>query len=779
MSTNIAAPSWITGPRPRSAKEFRALYLRRGLLLEKTVKAARARVSALGWYRFFVSGADMTGPALVPRWTPFDRYVEYQEYDVTEALVRGINVLAMAIGDGRFRGRNGAINHRAVYGDRLAGWVQVEIDYADGTREVVDSNEDWSAGTGRIIESDPKFGEAVDLRISDSDWLTSDVAPPRFGAVEVLPQPRPMIPEDAPRVQEVTRLSPTSITRAPSGRQLVDFGQNAAGVVRIRLSGPVGTQVVLTYSEVAGEDGEIDTKYLALLPVGKGWSQTDRVTLDGGEHWWQPWFTIHGFRFVEVAGLGYDLGPDDIEYVVLSTALHEEGAFVCSHSGLSKLYENVRWSLRSNFTDTPTDCPTRERSGWTGDLQTFAATAAVYADVFDYLRRYLRNLAAEQLEDGRVPVFIPSESSSFSGGMSWPFRYFAQATGWGDAAVLVPWDLYTYYGDRTVLEEAYPAAVKWVTFLMSRAARRCKGKSRGRGAVSPHLEEYIVDSGFDFGEWLRPGETFPGSMIDALTRSGPVVATAYLEHSCRLMSRIADVLGKADDAAHYECRADLVRQAWREAFVGAGGRVGLDRQDDYVRALSFGLLDTHEKNQALTRLTQLIDAADHHLGTGFLSTGMLMHVLADHGREDIAYRILLQDTSPSWLYQVKQGATTTWEKWEGCDRKGNPTASQNHYSFGTVARFLVERLAGIAPSEPGYRRIDLRPGLGSGLDSASATVGTPHGTASISWRKQFAEVEIGAFVPEGTSARLHVAGSSTQELPCGTHTIKVPLPSSY
>ncbi|MFI8632330.1 family 78 glycoside hydrolase catalytic domain [Microbacterium sp. NPDC077663] len=764
---------WITNSHHPGKKNFTALYLRGAVRVDREVASASAEVSALGWYRFFVNGADLTGPALVPRWTPFDEYVEYQEYDVTEHLRSGENVLAIAVGDGRFRGRNGALNHQAVYGDRLAGWARVTIRYTDGTEDTVITDGSWLAGTGRIGATDPKHGENADLRIPDADWLAGEEAPARLKPCEVLRAPRTLIPEEVARVEQIARISPVSIARTPAGKQLVDFGQNAAGVVRIRLRGPVGRAVRLTHSEVVGRDGEIDTQYLALLPVGKQWTQTDTVVLDGTDTWWQPWFTIHGFRYVEVDGLDEALTPDDIEFVVLSTALEETGSFSCSDPRLEKLFENVRWGLRSNFTDTPTDCPTRERSGWTGDLQVFTSTAAVYADVSAYLGRYLRNLAAEQLEDGRVPMIIPAEASAFSGGFPSAFRFFSSSAGWGDASVLVPWDLYRYYGEPAVLEQGYQAAARWIEFLLGRGEKTRRKKRGRRGAVPSSLERFIVDHGWDFGEWLRPGEDFLGSAMDSLRRSAPVVATAYLEHSARLLSQIATILDRPDDSARYRELADNVRLAWRAAFFGPDGRIGLDRQDDYVRAIAFDLLDEAEKPAAAARLAEVVKDAGYHLGTGFLSTGALLDVLVDHEHADTAYRVLFQDTSPSWLYQVDHGATTVWETWEGHDKKGNAKASHNHYSFGTVARFLVERVAGIRPAEPGYRHILLEPGLTSGLTHASATVGTPHGPASISWASTDAGLEITANVPDGATATL-IVGDHHHDLADGKSTITVP-----
>ncbi|WP_051684059.1 alpha-L-rhamnosidase [Blastococcus sp. URHD0036] len=766
---------WVTGPAPTGPDDVQSLYLRGDVQVPAPVVRARAYVSALGWYRFLVNGTDLTGPALVPRWTPFDEYVEYQTYDVTDALRTGGNVLGMVVAEGRFRGRNGVGNRPAVYGDRLAGLVQLEVDLADGSSLTVGSDGSWLAGAGRILTSDPKLGERVDLRVPDADWSTTSVAPARFAAAEVLPGERRLVAEEVGRVTEVGRLPAVSVSRAPSGAQVVDLGQNVAGVVRIRLRGPAGTTVGLLHSELLRPDGELDLDYLANEMV-EARPQRDEVVLDGTDTWWSPWFTIHGFRYVAVDGLPDPLDPADVEGVVLSTDMPWTGEFDCSDPRLTRLRANVGWSLRSNFVDTATDCPTRERSGWTGDIQVFGPTATTFVDAQAYLRRYLRNVAAEQLPDGRVPVVVPAEASRFSGGLEDMWAGMATSVGWGDVTVLLPWTLYRYYGDRTVLRRQYPSMTAWVDQL-ARRARNEQDLARGAVTGRPDVDRFVLDTGFHYGEWLRPGEDPIASVTDA-HRHGPVIATACLEHSARLLSRIAGILGEDADAERYGELADAVRSAWREVFLAADGRIGTDRQDDYVRALAFDLLEPAERPAAVDRLVSLVEEAGDHLGTGFLSTPMLLPVLVDGGRPDVAWRLLLQTTSPSWLYQVERGATTVWETWEGHTPTGEATDSHNHYAFGTVARFLTEHVAGIAPAEPGFGVLDVRPLVGGGLTWARAGIQTPYGRAASSWRLDGDEVALEVTVPPGTTARVDLGDGAPVTLAGGTHVLRRPIPQT-
>jgi alpha-L-rhamnosidase len=760
FETGILTPalwqaSWIGGELPTSKDDDAVLYLRGEIDVAASIVRARAYVSALGWYRLFINGADQTGSALVPRWTPYSEVIEYQSYDVTEAVASGRNVIAIAVGDGRYRGGLGLTGTRNSYGVQTGAFAQLHLELADGSSVIAATDESWHAGPGRITGADPKNGERVDLRIPDIDWLTDAIAPARFAPAVVLEhQHRTLIAEELGRVTAVERRRAV-VTRAASGAQLLDFGQNIAGVTRIRLRGATGTTVSLTHSELLTPEGELDTQYIQL---GKEWFQRDTVILNGLDEWYEPWFTIHGFRYVEVVGLEKDIDPADVEGLVLSSAVPTTGWFECSDPRLEKLHENVAWSLRGNFTDTPTDCPTRERAGWTGDIQVFAPTAATMVDVQAFLRRYLRNLALEQFDDGAVPLFIPSGSPVAASVGRSMIHFMSRSVGWSDAAVLLPWTLYQYYGDAAVLQTQYSSAQRWVEG-MARAARRTgRGRplstlrtTRGRRA-----ERYILDSGFHFGEWLRPGEVAPRLIGRNVLRPPAVVATAYLAHSSAVLADTASVLGLSEDARRYRTLSDRVRSAWRIAFVRPDGRIGADRQDDYVRALSFDLLLPEQREAALDRLVALIEQAGDHLDTGFLSTPMLLSVLTDGGRLDVALRLLFQTTNPSWLYQIDRGATTVWETWEGYDEKGHGKESHNHYALGAVARWLTETLSGISPAEPGYARIRIDPDVPDRLAFAGATLETPYGRASSRWRRDEEELLLEVIVPPGSTAEVHL-----------------------
>ncbi|CAD0013648.1 unnamed protein product [Aureobasidium pullulans] len=548
MDARLWKASWITGPAEDTEH---AMYFRGCLTIPSGVLKGRAFVTALGWYRLFVNGSDLTGNCCVPRWTPLNSAVEYQDYDITEHLRPGLNHFSVVVGDGRWRGSLGLRDTRAKHHDPVAAFVQVNINFKDGNRIAYGSSEEWLAGTGAIIRSDPKLGEEHDLRISSSRWTPARILPT---------QSRKLIAEETPRTKEIARLRPKGILRSPTGKQIFDFGQNIAGFVVAKLKGREGTKVTITYSESVGPDGELDLDYA--LPID-GKAQRDSCILGGKDTYFQPWFTRHGFRYAEISGCE-DVGFNDIKALIVSADLPETGS----------------------FTYVITDCPTRERLCWMGDLQAISPTSTMFLDTQTYLRRTLRNISLEQLPDGTVPPFLPGECAQVYKGLWWPMSLITTSVGWGDACVLVPWTLYQYYGD------------------------------------------------------------FPNT------------ATAYFAHNAAVLSKAAEALGYHVDAEHYSALSERVREAWRAAFVYADDRIGDDKQDDYVRALAFNLIEPASRPATIARLVEIITDSDFHFGTTLLNTAMLLTVLSDNGRADIAYNLLLQNSGHSFLNQIEQGATT-------------------------------------------------------------------------------------------------------------------------
>ncbi|KAK6508889.1 hypothetical protein TWF481_003656 [Arthrobotrys musiformis] len=765
MDPNLWTAKWISAKPLFDPKQDKVLYFHKFITASSAVVNGRAYVSALGWYRLFINDVDITGPCLVPRWTPTDHTLEYQTYDISQHFHVGRNRITIVVGDGRYRGRLGVATRRCVYGDSLAAFAQFHLQL-EGIGELVSTtNESWVVSEGPIQRSDPRDGEVVDLRVNSSESSLVNSFPVRM----ITPPAAKIIAEEVPRVQEVDRLVPIDIKRTPSGKQLIDFGQNFAGVARIRLSGPAGTKVKLEFSEIVGLNGELDLKYVFMGFPGS-LEQKDEIILSGKETWFQPFFTIHGFRYVTVDGLPATLGPTDIQGIVLSSKLPTAGTFECSNPQLEKLWKNVFWSLLSNFVDTPTDCPTRERSGWTDDIQIFGPAATHLVASQEYLRRYLSNVEYEQFDDGTIPPVIPSETSKFSGSNT--LSRARTSVGWGDVSVMLPWTLYRYYGDKAVLEKQYDSMRLWVDQMELRA----RTKRSWKGMVSSVYGDHILDTGFHWGEWLRPDEGVMSIILTVLLPPSAVVATAYYANSTRILSEISAIIGKKEDSLRYQAAFTKIRSAWQAAFVQIrkdGIRIGSDKQDDYVRALEFDLLLPEHRPKAVDRLVQLIEKENYHLATGFLSTPMLLPALTANGRPDVAFKLLLQKTCPSWLYQIERGATTIWETWPGYDKRGNASASHNHYAFGSIITWLHEGIAGISPLEPGYRVILIKPTIGGGITHAKASLETPFGLAISSWKiinsGDGEKVDLTITIPIGASAVVHHGTDITEGVPAGTH----------
>ncbi|KAH0339053.1 glycoside hydrolase family 78 protein, partial [Aureobasidium melanogenum] len=771
MDARLWKANWITGPIEDTEH---AMYFRGCLTIPAGVLKGRAFVSALGWYRFFVNGTDLTGNCCVPRWTPLTSAVEYQDYDITQHLRPGLNHFSVVVGDGRWRGSLGLRDTRAKHHDPVAAFVQVNINFKDGNRIAYGSSEEWLAGTGAIIRSDPKLGEEHDLRIGSDEWLgTVAPTPPgvqgsRWTRACLLHTQhwRKLIAEETPRTKEIARIRPKGILRSPSGKQIFDFGENIAGYVVAKLKGKSGTKVTITYSESVRPDGELDLDYT--LPID-GRAQQDICILGGKETVFQPWFTRHGFRYAEIDGSD-DVSFSDIKALVVSTDLTETGMFTCSDWRLERWRANALRSMRGNFADIITDCPTRERLCWMGDLQAISPTSTMFLDTQTYLRRMMRNIAIEQLPDGTVPPFLPGECAQVYKGLWWPMSLITTSVGWGDACVLVPWTIYLYYGDKAVLKRQYGSMKKKME-QMVRDARNGRGGygKYYKGERNEH-EPYILDSDKMWGEWLEPGSGMWG-LFKSLMIPSPNTATAYFAHNASILAKAAEALGYTQDAEHYRQLSERVREAWHAAFVYSDNRIGDDKQDDYVRALAFNLIPESSRHGTMARLVEIIEDSDYHFGTTLLNTAMLLGVLSEHGRADVAYKLVLNNQPRTFLNQIEAGATTIWETWTGYDETGKAKGSHNHVASGACTRWLQEGIIGISPLEPGYRKIRVRPLVGGGLEHAAGSIDTPFGTCKSSWRVLAATgmIQLGVTIPAGASGEIHLGNGEIHDVPAGTH----------
>jgi alpha-L-rhamnosidase len=740
---SAVGPAWAEEPDA----DRRPPLVRTAFRVDAGVRRARLYVTAHGVHETEINGRQVGRDILSPGWTVYGERLRYYTHDVTNLLAEGDNAIGAWLGDGWYRGRIGFNGgYRNLYGSDISLIAQLEIEYADGRRQTVATDDSWSASFGPILFSGLYDGETYDSRLEQPGWSEPGFDASRWTPVAVTPRdPATLVAPEGPAVRCTEELAPVEVTRAPSGAYILDFGQNLVGRLSIVVDGPAGATVTLRHAEVT-QDGELYTRPLRLA------ASTDTIILDGlGERRWEPRFTIHGFRYAELDGWPGDLAPGAVTAKVYHTDLERTGWFETSDPLVNRLHENVRWSMRGNFVDIPTDCPQRdERLGWTGDLQVFAPTASFLYDVSGMLGSWLKDVAVEQLDDGTIPWYVPV----IPGGTTW--TPIDPGAVWGDVAVLTPWTLYQRFGDTGILEQQYDSAKRWVDLMDTLAG-----------------DDHLWNTGRQLGDWLDPAAP-PEDPAAALT-DRYLVATAYFAHSTRTLAETARTIGRLEDAAHYDRLAAAVRAAFVDEHFDASGRMTSDAQTAYALAIEFDLLpdDPSRAEVARARVAELVRAAGNRIATGFAGTPVISDALTRAGSVDVAYDLLLERECPSWLYTVIQGGTTIWERWDSRRPDGsvNPgeMTSFNHYALGAVADWMHRTVAGISPASPGYREILVRPQPGGGLTSASATHLTPYGTASVAWTLNDGRLVVDVTVPTGSTAIVELPDREPTRVGSGTH----------
>ncbi|NEB00394.1 family 78 glycoside hydrolase catalytic domain [Streptomyces sp. SID13726] len=712
------AAAWGAGPWGRVVPvSYAVTQLRHEFRLpRRAVARARLYATALGLYEAHLNGSRVGRDELAPGWTDYRTRVQYQTYDVTELLRPGANALGVCLAPGWYAGNVGMFGP-GQYGQRPALRAQLEVEYADGTSERIASGEDWRAAAGPIVAADLLGGETYDARKETPGWTG-----PGFDETGWLPVrdegdvgPDLIVAQVDGPVRVERELMPKSVTQPRPGAYVFDLGQNMVGSVRLRVSGAAGTTVRLRHAEVLNPDG---TLYTANL---RSAAATDTYTLKGGgkEEVHEPRFTFHGFRYVEVTGFPGTPTAKAVTGRVMHTSAPFTLDFETDVPMLNQLHHNITWGQRGNFLSVPTDTPARdERLGWTGDINVFAPTAAYTMESARFLSKWLVDLRDSRTSEGAFTDVAPVVGTLGSG-----------TAGWGDAGVTVPWALYRAYGDRQVLADAWPSVRAWLTYL----------ERNSTGLLRPAQ---------GYGDWLNVDDETPKD----------VIATAYFAHVADLAARIAGELG--EDAGPYRALFERIRAAFQNAYVGADGRIKGDTQTAYVLALSMDLLPDAAREAAADRLVALIEARDWHLSTGFLGTPRLLPVLTDTGHTDVAYRLLLQRTFPSWGYPIDRGSTTMWERWDSIRPDGSfqdpGMNSFNHYAYGSVGEWMYANIAGISPGRPGYREIVVRPRPGGQVTSARARFTSVHGPVSTRWRLRDGRFTLTCEVPPNTTAEVWV-----------------------
>ena len=698
---DLAGAQWLL-PCPHLRCTFR---------VEKPVRRATLYASALGLYEMHLNGRRVGDDLFTPGWTDYRKRIYYNTYDVTAFLCRCENALGGILARGWYglRGR---------YGKELRLLAQLEIEFADGATQVVATGPAWKGASGPLLAADNYDGETFDARREMPGWDAPGFSDSGW---------RPVVPGGAVKaelgaypsatVRRFEEIKAVAVAEPRPGVFVFDFGQNFSGIERLKVNGRAGTTVVMRFAEVLEPDGNVHTANLRSARC------TDAYTLRGdpaGEAW-EPRFTFHGYRYVEVTGYPGMPPLDAVTGIVVHSDLPRTGSFECSNPLVNRLWRNITWTQRGNFIDVPTDCPQRdERMGWTGDAQVFIRTATYNMDAAAFFTKWQVDLADAQKPDGGFTDVAPVSAFGGSG-----------TAAWGDAGVICPWTIHTVYGDKRILESHYPTFVRWVEYL----------------------EEHSTDllrPAAGYGDWVPAGAETPKD----------VIATAYFARSTRIVARIARAIGKEGDAAKFEALFHRIKEAFNKAYVAEDGRVNGDTQTCYAMALLFDLLPEGKRAAAAARLASDIEARGWHVSVGFVGVASLLPALTAIGRTDVAYRLLEQETYPSWLYPVRHGATSIWERWNGWTaEKGLHDPAMNsfaHYAYGCVGEWLYSTVAGIETNGPGYRRIIIRPRPGGTLTYAKASYRSINGEIVSAWRLDGARLEMDVTIPANTTATIHV-----------------------
>lgn len=785
--------SWISPvePEPGSSEDAgygkRAAHVLAGqFTVDGDVVAARLYSTALGVYTATVNGERAGSIELAPGSTSYDRTLYAQASDVTGSLHAGENQIEIVLSDGWYRGQVGAFRLPAGWGTTLGARVELHLQFADGARQVVRSDSTWTCARSAITRADLMDGQTLDLGAPAADPVPVPVLVDVVDAPDIDWSP-------APPVRVIETRTPQELRRLPGGAWIADFGQNASGWIRLSDLGTPGARTVIEYGEALDRDGDLFTSHLDGQRPGEApvvFVQRDEVIAGAGDapSVFEPRHTVHGFRYARITRTdGEPLEAASVEMRIVHTDLARTGTFACSDDDLNRLHAIADWSFRGNAVDVPTDCPTRERLAWTGDYQVFAPTATRLYDVHGFTRKWLRSVRDDQLDDGRIANFSP-DGRRIKHHLDDQFAMMTGSSGWGDAIVAVPWELYVSYGDEQVLAENYDAMVRWVEWALEQARST---RHHARAAASPEpepFERYLWDGTFHWGEWTEPRQrAADGTPIDPIKHNPMAwfmadkgeVGTAYLHRSTATLARIAEVLGRTGEAIAYAATAERVAEAWREAYLRPDGTTSTDTQAAYVRAIAFGLIPDGLRERAIDRLVELIREAGTHVGTGFLATGDLLQVLADGGRADVAYELLQQRTAPSWRYMLDRGATTVWEDWEGIDEHGDAHESLNHYSKGAAMRFLHTHTLGLRQSADsvGWEHVVVAPVPGGGVTWARGTHEGPQGPIAVDWRIVGERMHLRVEIPSGTTARVHMPDGTDHRIGAGRFEASALLPA--
>lgn len=790
---------WIEPPENFAPDERKsAKYLRKTFIVNGIVKKAMIYQTAHGLYEFYINGSLGTDEKFKPGFTSYYHRLQYQTYDITYLLKKGENVWSVVLADGWWRGvTGGTVTNN--FGYKLAFVGQIEIEYENGSVQIVSSDMSFKCGEGGLLASDMQMGEIYDAAKEPSSWKNSNFNDSAWQ--NALPSTEVYNAKLLGRIVEPVREKETFVGNVfydKANNLVIDFGQNIAGYVKFKLRGCTkGQKITLVHGEDI-KDGVFSIANINSTAFKMDeFQQVTYICNGSGEECYCPQFAVFGFRYVKVVGYGGEIRSGDFTAIAVYTDVEQTGRFTCSNDLINKLVNNSRWSQKGNFLDVPTDCPTRERNAWTGDAQIYAPTANYFANLNAFYIKWLADMRTEQYASGKVGITAPSTSSVHNEKqlaiLQKTFPHYALAgpagngnfgedcAGWGDAAAWIPYITYLFYGDKKVLKEQYPMSKKWVGYMLKCAKDENPlyiNQPQYKNYTDGELDaDYIYDTRMHYGEWQEPIEnnvdlSDTASLFAKLIKEGkPKVATAYMCRSAYNVAYMANELGFADDAKTYKTIADKIGRVYDKYFIADNGEIEKGHQAAYVRALAFNLCSEQKRSKVLEQLIEEIKANGYKLNTGFLSTPFLLSVLADNGYADVAYKIVECTDYPSWLYPVTKGATTITESWHSVD---SHEGSFNHYSYGAVCQFLFAYVGGIQPcaDNAGFKRFIIKPIVGGTITFARAEYESQYGKIVSEWTKENDKLSFYFEIPANTSARMILPDGRQQDLKSGKYKFK-------
>lgn len=749
LETDQWKADFVTVEKETDKDRSGSTCLRKRITIGGRIDAAFACVTALGLYQFYINGRRVGEDELTPGWTSYHKHLCYQTYDVTDLLQEGENVLGAILGAGWYKGKMGFLHLRNNYGTRTALCMQMMVRYQDGGEETFVTDQGWEGAAGPVLFSEIYDGEIYDAGAEIKDWcgtVRDDESCPAdrstgetlWHGVDTVGFPlEALTAQPGSRVRVMERIAADRVFTTPRGETVIDFGQNLTGWVHFRVQGSRGEKVSLKCFEVLDAEGNVYTDNLRTAR-----QEIHYTCRGGGVEEYHPHFTFMGFRYVQVTAYPREVRREDFTAYVLYSCMEPTGTFTCSEPLLNQLQHNILWGLKGNFVDIPTDCPQRdERMGWTGDAQIFCRTACYLMNTYGFFGKWLKDLAADQTKEGGVPHVVPDIVSGKEKDDWLLSQGTHSAAAWADAAVIIPWTLYLVYGDREILAEQYESMKNWIQFMQD------------------HAKDDIWNYRLQFGDWVAL-DAQEGSYFGATPND--LTCTAYYAYSTGLFAKIADVLGRKEDAQKYGRLYERIVGKFQRTFFREDGMMTVQTQTAHIVALYFHLVPERFRRSVAGRLVRLLKKENGHLVTGFVGTPYFCHALSQNGYVREAYNLLLQEDFPSWLYQVKMGATTVWEHWDGLKPDGSMWSpdmnSFNHYAYGAVGEWLYRVVLGIEIDEadPGYHHVVISPQTGERLEYAGGSYESIYGSIRVFWEKgkHAGERRLSVTVPHNTTATI-------------------------